>query len=264
MPAFTSLRRTSLKTAKKIRPTTSESAQRSSGTCTTPWLKIRTTIIESNCSFFTLGNRSTCCNLKTLMPLKMDILLDGHLSFEYRCLQVEAVIVRVRCDFEKNEHLNWEEVEAEGKRLFEEQNNLVDEFVVAPDMQQGECDDEAEDIDKDPAFNEHVGHQDFGVDLNIKTANNSMVKVVNLSRALVDDPTYFGLVRKLNVEQRLFFNHVMYLVHRAPEVQLKCFLTGGAGMGKSVLTSALFQSLTRWYNDQPEMDKSAMKVLGRL
>jgi hypothetical protein len=87
------------------------------------------------------------------------------------------------------------------------------------------------------------------------------VKVVNLSRALVNNPTYFDLVRKLNVEQRLYFNHVMYSVHRAPEVQLNCFLTGGAGMGKSDFTSVLFQSLTRWHNDQPEIDKSTMKVL---
>jgi hypothetical protein len=42
---------------------------------------------------------------------------------------------------------------------------------------------------------------------------------------------------------------------------LKSFLTGGAGMGKRVLTSALFQGLTRWYNDQPKMDKSSIKVL---
>jgi hypothetical protein len=52
----------------------------------------------------------------------------------------------------------------------------------------------------------------------------------------------------------------MYSVHRAPEVQLKCFLTDSAGMGKSVLISALFQLLTRWYNDQPKIDKSTMKV----
>jgi hypothetical protein len=196
-----------------------------------------------------------------LNAVKNEFVLDGHQSFKSCYLQVENVIVRVRRDFEKNEHLNWEEMEAEGKRLFEEQEGLLDEFVVAPNMQQGECDDEAEGIDKDPALDEHVGHQDFGVELNIKTANNSMVKVVNLSRALVDDPTYFGLVWKLNVKQRLFFNHVMYSVHRAPEVQLKCFLTGGASMGKSVLTSALFQSLTRWYNDRSEIEKSTMKVL---
>jgi hypothetical protein len=85
-------------------------------------------------------------------------------------------------------------VEAKGKRLFEEQDSLVDEFVVAPNRQQGECDDEAEGINEEPALEEHVGHQDFGVELNIKTTNNSMVKVVNLSRALVDNPIYFGLV----------------------------------------------------------------------
>jgi hypothetical protein len=200
---------TSLKIVRKLRPTISGSAPRSFGMCATPWLKIQTTTIRSSCSYFNLGNRRTSCNLKTLInAVENEILLDGHSSFKSRYLQVEAIIVRVRCNFEKNEHLNWEEVEAEGKRLFEEQDNLLDEFVVAPEMQQGECDDEAEGINKDPALEEHVSQQDFGVQLNIKTANNSMVKVVNLFRALVDDPTYFGLVRKLNVEQRLFSRNV--------------------------------------------------------
>jgi hypothetical protein len=44
-------------------------------------------------------------------------------------------------------------------------------------------------------------------------------------------------------------------------VQLQCFFTGDAGMGKSVATSALYQGLTRWYNDQPEVNKSTIKVL---
>jgi hypothetical protein len=97
-------------------------------------------------------------------------------------------------------------------RLFQEQELLQDEYVVAPDMQQGECDDEDEGIVKDPALKEHVGQQDFGVEMNVKSPTSEMVKVVNLSRYLVDDPTFFGLVRKLNVEQRLFYNHVMFCV----------------------------------------------------
>jgi hypothetical protein len=97
--------------------------------------------------------------------------------------------------------------------------------------------------------------------MNVKSSTSEMVKVVNLLRSFVDDPTFFGLVRKLNVEQRLFYNHILFCVLRFAEQQLKSFLTGGAGMGKSVLTSALFQGLTRWYNDQPEMDKSSIKVL---
>jgi hypothetical protein len=145
---------------------------------------------------FHLWNSEDKLQPQDLNAVENDILLDGHPSFKSRYLQVKAVIVRVRCDFERNEHLNWKEVEAEGKHLIEEQENLVDEFVVAPDMQEGECDDEAEGINKDPALDEHVGHQDFGVELNIKTASNSMVKVVNLSRALIDDPTYFGIVQK--------------------------------------------------------------------
>jgi hypothetical protein len=169
------------------------------------------------------------------------VLLAGHDSFESRYLEVKDEIVKVRPEFEKNDKLDWDEVEKEGLQLFQKQELLQDKYVVASDMQQGECDDEHEGIVKDLALEEHVGQQDFGVEMNVKSSTSEMVKVVNLLRSLVDDPTFFGLVRKLSVEQRLFYNHVLFCVQRFAEQQLKSFLTGGAGMGKSVLTSALFK-----------------------
>jgi hypothetical protein len=160
------------------------------------------------------------------------VLLAGHESFESRYLEVKDDIVKVRLEFEKNDELEWDEVEKEGLRLFQEQELLQDEYVVAPNMQQGECDDEHEGIIKDPALKKHVGQQDFGVEMNVKNSISETVKVINLSRSLVDDPTFFGLLRKLNVEQRLFYNHAMFSVQCCAEQQLKSFLTGGAGMGK--------------------------------
>jgi hypothetical protein len=129
------------------------------------------------------------------------------------------------------------EIEQEGRRLFEEQQSVLDKYVVAPNMQQEDC----EDVVKDPALEEHdVGHQDLGVEMGLHRAGNRNVKVVNVANPLIDDSSYFELVRKLNTEQRLFFKHYIYMVQRHPNVHLKCFLTGGAGMGKSVATPALY------------------------
>jgi hypothetical protein len=190
------------------------------------------------------------------------LLLAGESNFQARYDELQPQIRKVRAEFEHNDHLNCpEEIEQEGRGLFEEQQCALDEYVVATNMQQEDCEDKEEGVVKDPALEEHVGHQDLGVEMGLRRASDGNAKVVNVANPIIEDSSYFELVRKLNTEQRLFFNHYMYMVQRHSDVQLKCFLTGGAGMGKSVATLALYQGLTRWYNDQPEVDKSTTKVL---
>ena len=53
---------------------------------------------------------------------------------------------------------------------------------------------------------------------------------------------YHELVRSLNMKQREFFNHVVTWMKTKQE-PLYAFLTGGAGVGKSVLVNAVFQAL---------------------
>lgn len=40
-----------------------------------------------------------------------------------------------------------------------------------------------------------------------------------------------------------------------------CFLTGGAGLGKSLLTTCLFQAVTRYYTKQPGENLDAVKTV---
>ena len=50
---------------------------------------------------------------------------------------------------------------------------------------------------------------------------------------------------RLNTKQREMFTHVIHSLSRNPEEQLCIFITGGAGVGKSVLICTLYQTLHR-------------------
>jgi ATP-dependent exoDNAse (exonuclease V) alpha subunit len=56
---------------------------------------------------------------------------------------------------------------------------------------------------------------------------------------------YYDLIRCLNIKQREFFLHVLTWI-KTKQQPLYSFLTGGAGVGKSVVVKAIFQSLHRY------------------
>ncbi|CEP13544.1 hypothetical protein [Parasitella parasitica] len=68
----------------------------------------------------------------------------------------------------------------------------------------------------------------------------------------------------LNTKQRDIVSHVA--VHArygdsSPHNSLKLLITGVAGTGKSILISALFQTLTKLYDFQRDRDLSSVSVL---
>lgn len=59
--------------------------------------------------------------------------------------------------------------------------------------------------------------------------------------------SYREMIRDLNEQQKEFFNHVLHWLKTKTE-PLYAFLSGGAGVGKSVLTRALYQALLKYYS----------------
>ena len=55
------------------------------------------------------------------------------------------------------------------------------------------------------------------------------------------------MIAKLNRKQREIYNHVMLVVTNTNQ-RLRLFITGGAGVGKSVVLKSVYQSLIRYYN----------------
>ena len=68
------------------------------------------------------------------------------------------------------------------------------------------------------------------------------------------------MVQTLNKEQKEFFYHVLHLI-KTSEEPFYCFLSGGAGVGKSHVTEALYQAALKYYNTRPGIDFSQTKVL---
>ena len=58
------------------------------------------------------------------------------------------------------------------------------------------------------------------------------------------------LVLSLNIKQMELFYHVLHSI-KTSDKQLKLFLSGGAGVGKTRVTNALYEALIRYLNRVP-------------
>lgn len=65
---------------------------------------------------------------------------------------------------------------------------------------------------------------------------------------------------EIKKKQREFFYHVLHSVNTKDE-PLRLFLSGGAGVGKSTVTNALYQALDRYLNTIPGENPDNIKVL---
>ena len=126
---------------------------------------------------------------------------------------------------------------------------------IAPNTQNIELEDEAEVMeDLHPDFNESY---DMSDDLGIpSTSLNNEPLVLN---ELPDDD-YRQMVQTLNKEQKEFFYHILHQI-KTSETPFYCFLSGGAGVGKSHLTKALYQAALRYYNTRAGDDFNQIKVI---
>ena len=126
---------------------------------------------------------------------------------------------------------------------------------IAPNTQHLELEDEAEGMeDLHPDFNESY---DMSDDLGIpSTSLNNEPLVLN---ELPDDD-YRQMVQTLNKEQKEFFYHILHQI-KTSETPFYCFLSGGAGVGKSHLTKALYQAALKYYNTRAGDDFNQIKVI---
>ena len=69
-----------------------------------------------------------------------------------------------------------------------------------------------------------------------------------------------SMVQILNKEQKEFFYRVLHLIKTSDE-PFYCFLSGGAGVGKSLVTKALYQAALKYCNTRAGVDFHEIKVL---
>ena len=108
----------------------------------------------------------------------------------------------------------------------------------------------------DPGKNTDHSHYDLVNDIGIYPSSNN----VELTTNRMNDTDFRSLVRSLNKEQKQFFNHVLHSV-KVSDDQLSLFLSGGAGVGKSWLTNALYEAVTKYLNHVVGENPDEAKVI---
>ena len=76
----------------------------------------------------------------------------------------------------------------------------------------------------------------------------------------MSDDHYYALVCSLNEKQRQFFHHMLHSIKTRND-PLRLFLNGGAGVGKSTVTNALYEALIRYLNSIAGENPDDVKVV---
>ncbi|XP_078342943.1 uncharacterized protein LOC144628684 [Oculina patagonica] len=109
----------------------------------------------------------------------------------------------------------------------------------------------------DPGTNKQHNQYDLMDDIGIFPRTNDAEDLV-LKRMTDDD--FRKLVRSLNIKQMEFFYHVLHSIKTSDEA-LRLFLSGGAGVGKTTVTNALYEALIRYLNSVPGENPDEVRVL---
>ena len=127
--------------------------------------------------------------------------------------------------------------------------------LVAPGTQSIERKDQNEGTqDLHPDYN---ANYDLSADLGIPSTTSNMEPLILHEE---QDETYREMVQKLNKEQKKFFYHVLHLIKTSDD-PFYCFLSGGAGVGKSHLTKCLYQAALKYYHTRAGDDFHQVKIL---
>ena len=189
---------------------------------------------------------------------KTEDLIQNFATYTERCQQLEFEITRKRQHYEHHTELSDKAL----KDL--EDENLCHYSDVAANTRHLEEQDKSASVKAsdlyscfDPGANKLHSQYDLVDDSGVFPRTNDDDDLVT---KYMDTEKYRALVRSLNGEQMEFFYHVLHSV-KTSDQSLRVFLSGGAGVGKSTVTNALFEAVTRYLNSAPGENPDEIKVL---
>ena len=160
-----------------------------------------------------------------------------------------------------NKEINLEEAEKQVNKELHQQ--LYDKLF--PNIETTEQQDKDEGSKPSDQFiyyqpdkdNIEFQRSDIGVDLGLGCASSKIAQ----SDTLLSNDEYYQMVRLLNKKQRQFFTHVLQHLNCQNDTPLHVFLSGGAGVGKSLLIKTLHQALLRELCTKAGEDPSDIRIL---
>ncbi|KAG5666197.1 hypothetical protein PVAND_017659 [Polypedilum vanderplanki] len=98
-------------------------------------------------------------------------------------------------------------------------------------------------------FDDNIVQPDFSVEIGEISRHEIVNKYVVPD--MLNDEDFLNLLNSLNVEQRDYIMHIINVFKENREIPIYHFITGGAGVGKSVLIRAIFQAIKRIFRIFP-------------
>jgi hypothetical protein len=185
-------------------------------------------------------------------------------SYEDQYVQVTISSTRLTSKMDEYNH-HSEQLDAALLSIQKaEDSDLEDKWdTVAPNTQHAEREAQAEgtrpaDVfpSLQPTDNSRL-KADIGLDLGIAVSSFEERQVVI---NMMPEDQYLQTIRSLNTEQRDFFYHVVHWIKTKSE-PLHVFLTGGAGVGKTVVIHAIYQTLLRFLNKGADVNPDDPKIV---
>ena len=173
--------------------------------------------------------------------------LGGYMSYEDKYNdykeEIDMKYANYRCSVAKTITLFEEEVQLSEDCVNESMSNNIQH------EESRDQDDGVQDSENYGCFNpgsEQINStDDLASDIRI-SQNQTAYDIEFIDREL-DDHSYRSLFQSLNVKQRIFFDNVLHWF-KTRSTPLYTFLTGGAGVGKSVELKALYQALLKYFS----------------
>ena len=170
-------------------------------------------------------------------------LLGSFDTYEAHYNSVQTSLIPKRNEYEH--HI--EELEL-ARHMMEDEQREYDQTAPNAEQENREAEEEgSKESEQFVYFNPSrvVEHRHY--DIGIELQSTCSVPPVETSDIMLPDDEYLTLLRSLNLRQREFFNHIVHWI-KCKDEPVYAFLTGGAGVGKSVVIRALYQTLYRILN----------------
>ena len=170
-------------------------------------------------------------------------LLGSFDTYEAHYNSVQTSLIPKRNEYEH--HI--EELEL-ARQMMEDEQREYDQTAPNAEQENREAEEEgSKESEQFVYFNPSrvVEHRHY--DIGIELQSTCSVPPVETSDIMLPNDEYLTLLRSLNLRQREFFNHIVHWI-KCKDEPVYAFLTGGAGVGKSVVIRALYQTLYRILN----------------
>ena len=170
-------------------------------------------------------------------------LIGSFDTYEAHYNSVQTSLISKRNEYEHHA----EELEL-ARQIMEAEERNFDQIAPNAEQENREAEEEGSgESEKFVCFNPSRVVEQRHFDIGIELQSTCSVPPVETSAILLPEGEYLQLLRSLNLRQREFFNHILHWI-KCKDEPVYAFLTGGAGVGKSVVIRALYQSLYRILN----------------